>query len=348
MAREQHQRDQIDYILPIRSSTRADDELTTYLRQLSQLVHVIVVDGSAPQIFQTRTGRWNNLVTHVRPAAQLAFANGKVNGVLTGLRSVTAAKIIIADEDVRYDAAGLDQVAALLDTHELVIPQNYFSPVPWHAQWDSARSLLNRLTPGGDFPGTLAVKRTDALVERGYDGDVLFENLELIRTVKAGGGTAHVARGLYVRRLPPDVRHFLTQRVRQAYDSQAQPLRLLGELALVPGALACRRAPQLLVVAALISIAAAEVGRRRAGGRRVFPATSALYAPGWLVERAMCAWLALGVRVGFGGVRYRGARIRLAAHSVRHLRRATIGLQPYTAQPHPGHLVGAVAERLHR
>jgi hypothetical protein len=63
----------------------------------------------------------------------------------------------------------------------------------------------------------------------------------------------------------------------------------------------------------------AEAGRRRAGGRRVYPASAALWTPLWLAERAVCVWLALGRRVG-GGVPYAGQRLVTAAHRPADLR----------------------------
>ena len=95
--------------------------------------------------------------------------------------------MVIADDDVRYDEAALDAVRRLLDRAALVRPQNYFAPLPWHACLDTARTLINRVT-GGDWPGTFGVRR--AALERtgGYDGNVLFENLEMVRTIKAAGG----------------------------------------------------------------------------------------------------------------------------------------------------------------
>jgi len=38
-----------------------------------------------------------------------------------------------------------------------------------------------------DYPGTMAVRRTAFLRSGCYNGDVLFENLELMRTLRAGG-----------------------------------------------------------------------------------------------------------------------------------------------------------------
>jgi hypothetical protein len=344
-------RSRLDYILPIKSaSTRGDDALTAYLGQLRAVANVIVVDGSVEEVFAARAERWRGSVSHVRPHPEFRHLNGKVNGVRTGLRLGTAGKIIIADEDVRYDAAAVQRIDALLDTADLVIPQNYFQPMPWHAQWDTARSLLNRLTPSGDFPGTLALRRTDWLANAGYDGDVLFENLELIRTVRASGGTVRVAADLFVRRSPPDTAHFVGQRVRQAYDSQAQPVRLAAELAILPALAALARRPGTLAAAALACVALAEAGRRRASGRAVFPATATLYAPAWVLERGVCAWLALASRAR-GGVRYAGTRLRRAAHSELQIRRAVIAVHAgaeASGRVQPGDLVAAVAERLDR
>jgi hypothetical protein len=92
---------------------------------------------------------------------------------------------------------------------DLVRPQNYFAELPWHARWDTARSLLNRVFSGdlefpiGDFPGTLAVRRRALLATGGYDGDALFENLELMRTVRAAGGRVVTPLDLYVAPRPP-------------------------------------------------------------------------------------------------------------------------------------------------
>jgi len=49
------------------------------------------------------------------------------------------------------------------------------------------------------------------------------------------------------------------------------------------------------------AIAIAELGRRRARGTEVFPAAASAFAPLWLLERALCSWLALGSRVEVTG-----------------------------------------------
>lgn len=312
----------LSYVLPLRWTT--DDGLaglTGYLRRLTGLVEVIVVDGSPPEVFDRHATAWPGLVRHARPDPALRGGNGKVLGVLTGVRLARWEHVVVADDDVRYDEAGLRAVHRLLARVDLVRPQNYFDPLPWHAYWDTGRILLNRAF-GADYPGTLAVRRSTFLAMGGYDPDVLFENLELIRTVRAYGGTEAAPLGLYVRRLPPAAGHFRGQRVRQAYDDLAQPLRLAVFLAVLPavGVAVLARRPGPVLGALAATVALAETGRRRAGGTRFFPPATALAAPVWVLERAICSWLAVGQRLLRGGVRYAGVRLRHAAHSPRTLR----------------------------
>jgi len=125
---------------------------------------------------------------------------------------------------------------------------------------------------------------------------------------------------LYVRRLPPTARHFVRQRVRQAYDSFAQPGRMVLELALLPVFVLIGRRPAGLAGLVAGAIGLAELGRRRGGGRIVFEPASVWFTPAWLLERSVCSWLALGSRLLFGGVRYSGGRIGRAAHSTAELR----------------------------
>jgi hypothetical protein len=162
--------------------------------------------------------------------------------------------------------------------------------VPWHARLDTARSLLNRVS-GGDWPGTLGVRRSVLRMTDGYGGDVLFENLELVRTVAAAGGVEARPLHLYVRRRPPSTEHFWSLRVRQAYDEFAPLLRLAVWLAVLPAATAAivRSRWRALGATSVAVILAAEAGRRRAGGARVFPASASLAAPLWVAERGVCA-----------------------------------------------------------
>jgi len=248
-----------------------------------------VVDGSPPGIFADHAAAWGSVVRHVAPKPALATPMGKVGNVLSGIDLASHERVIIADDDVRYDRVSLSRLVAALDEVDVARPQNYFDPLPWHACWDTSRILLNRVT-GGDWPGTLAVRRSILRATGGYDGNAMFENLELVRTVLAAGGRD----GAY----------------------------LVIQLAFLPIAIALAATGHWLMLALIgaATIALAEVGRRRAGGTRAFPFGTSLFAPLWIAERAVCSWLAVSSRIIFGGVRYRGTVLNLAANPLSKLR----------------------------
>jgi hypothetical protein len=312
------------YVLPIRRDTiERDDDLTRYLAALAELLPVLVVDGSPPEVFAYHATALPPSISHVAlDDDRRDDANGKVAGVVTGLRRVRTEKAVIADDDVRWGLFELRRIAAALDDTDVVRPQNVFVPLTWHALLETGRTLVARAS-GGDWPGTLGLRMTTYAIAGGYDGGVLFENLELVRTIRAVGGRERVLADLFVARRPPTTRRYLSQRVRQAYDELGRPGRFAAELALAPALSYATlrwgvRAPAAL---ALATIAAAEIGRRHRGGRRVFPFAASLCAPGWVFERAFTAWCALGLRTLCGGVRYSRGRLRVAAHSERTLRR---------------------------
>ncbi|MFD7024427.1 glycosyltransferase [Promicromonospora sukumoe] len=320
------------YLLPIRRSVVDPaelDDLAGYVRRLARILPVVVVDASPPAVRACHVAAWGRSARTVVPPGHPAGVNGKVVGVHAGLDATDQPLVVVGDDDVRYDGASLRGVLAALGTADLVLPQNVFVPSPWHARWDSARSLVNRAF-GHDYGGTVAFRRS-ALPSGWYDPQVLFENLELERTVLARGGRVRVL-DVAVPRRPPTVRHFAGQRVRQAYDSLAQPGRLLVELALAPLLAACALAgtrsgrasrwPAWALLGTVLggAVALAEKGRRRGAGTDLFPRSAAVWAPLWVAERAVCVWGAVGWRL-VGGVPYAGARLRVAAHSAAELRR---------------------------
>jgi Glycosyltransferase like family 2 len=348
----------VSYVLPLRWDEPGPiGELSAYLGSIAGAVdEILVVDGSPGPVFAAHSAALRGVARHLAPHSDLRFQMGKVDGVLTGVRECCGELVVLADDDVRYDPATLRRAVALLAQADLVRPQNFFDELPWHARWDTARSLLNRVFTGdpafpvGDFPGTLAVRRRALLATGGYDGDALFENLELMRTVRAAGGMVTTALDLYVARRPPSAARFRSQRVRQAYDDFAIPARIGFFLALLPlAARTVRRGrARRLLAGWLASVLVAEVGRRRAGGAARFPASGSLLAPLWLAERSLCAWLALGARLR-GGVLYGGRRLSHSATSLRRLRRRHLGALPIADRAavgaEPDRLVSAVAER---
>lgn len=323
----------LEYVVPIRwdatTSAREAPALRRYLSWLCTLVDVTIVDGSDDAVFCRHDELWGRTVRHLRPTGPRG-PNGKVTGVVTGVTRSRHERVVVADDDVRYDADTLNTMFDCLGTADVVRPQCVFDDLRWHTRWDTGRILINRAW-GHDFPGTHGLRRSAFMAAGGYDDRALFENLEMTRTLEAAGGTIRDAPWLYVRRIAPSTRQFWAQRVRQAYDDFAQPTRLAAELALLPAlAIALGRRPGGLVLGAIASVALAERGRRKAGGDRVFERSAGLWAPLWVLERSICVWVAV-VERSTGGARYRGQRLRLAAHSPRHLRST-----PRPAMPRDG------------
>ena len=307
------------YVLPLKwAHDEGLDVLARYLAEVVAWLPVTVVDGSAEELFAAHRRAFPADVEHVRPGPWPG-ANGKVAGVVTGVLRAAEERIVVADDDVRHTRATLERIVGLLGEAEVVRPQNYYLQLPWQARWDTGRTLLNRAL-GGDWPGTLGVRRSVLLGAGGYDGDVLFENLELVRTVVAAGGAERVALDVLVGRVPPTARHFWGQRVRQAYDDFAQPGRLAAELFLAPVLVWAARRPGRLLAAGVAVCGLAEAGRRRGGGAAVYPASTVLWAPVWVLERSVCVWAAVALRAR-GGVSYAGSRLRTAGHSRAALRR---------------------------
>lgn len=314
----------VEVVIPVRWD-RGDDvahreqlrEMTAYLGRLSHWADVTVVDGSRPDRYAEHERAWSRLVRHC-PPAPLPGTNGKVVGAMTGVHLARHELLVLADDDVPYTADTLRRVLGRLDVADLVRPVNAFDQWPWHARWDAGRSLLNLALGGDDWPGTFGVRRSVLRATGGWDADVLFENLELVRTVQAAGGVVVDATDVVVARRPQDARHFWGQRVRQAYDDLAQPWRLVAALAVWPALLGSARRGGTKPLRLLLAVVVVAACGRRGPVAAAVPRDVPLWAPLWVLERGTCSWLALAQRAR-GGVRYSDGRLRTAAHS-----RATI------------------------
>jgi hypothetical protein len=218
---------------------------------------VVIIDGSPPDVFSVHAEAWRDFALHAPVDADLVAPNGKVAGVLTGLRHTRHEAVVIADDDVRYDEASLVAVVRALETAHVVRPQNYFDPLPWHAIWDTGRILLNR-SLDGDWPGTLAVRHSALRATGGYAGDVLFENLELVRTRgrrrrTPADRTRHSSCVACHRTAATSGHSALGRRTM----SSARPRRLAGQLAVLPAlalVLGARRISPILAAIALIVV----------------------------------------------------------------------------------------------
>ena len=297
------------YLLPIRRvefDLAEAEAFRAYFESLNGAgCELLVIDGSPDDAFAQHDRLWSGVCRHERVDRHYGYLNDKVNGVHTGVALASHERIILADDDVRYSAANVDETCELLDEFEVVRPQNYLSPLPWWARIESARMLINRATlRTADYPGTCAFRRATMLRVGHYDGDVLFDNEEIIRHFARSGASICYANNLFVQKRPPTFRKWREQRPRQAYEDF--PLRtktfiffLIPFMLLL--ALSIGRFLTAFVALVLISTGIALYGRARGNAAKFIPRSVPFFAPLWIIERSLSTYAALYWLVRRGG-----------------------------------------------
>ena len=300
------------YLLPIRRISTCREEignLFDYFRTLRDLgCELIVIDGSPPEIFEEHHRAWGAVCRHVRVDPKYSYLNGKVNGVHTGVDLARCEYIVLADDDIRYTAASIARTCDLLERHDMVRPQNYLSPLPWWGRMEAARMLINRgVLRTGDYPGTCAFRRSTCLRIGHYDGDVLFDNEEIVRHFVSNGADVCFALDLFVLKRPPLFRKWLEQRPRQAYEDFAMRAKTTFFISLLPATIAlaiifgARVALAFFTFVSACTVLLACRGLWRDEAYRVFPGYVVLYAPLWLLDRALSVYWSLYWRMAYGG-----------------------------------------------
>lgn len=300
------------YLLPIRR-VRADgveaEAFAEYFRGLGRAgCEVLVVDGSPPEVFEAHARAWAGACRHVGVDPKYKYLNGKVNGVHTGVDLARCERIVLADDDIRYTADDIARACALLERHEMIRPQNYLAPLPPWARTESARMLINRGTlRAGDYPGTCAFRRSTCLRVGHYDGDVLFDNEEIVRHFALSGADVLCATDFFILKRPPTFAKWMEQRPRQAYEDFVMWGKTALFASLIPAALLLGLlvgAGAALAFVGFVALAATLVALRgllRDHAYRFFPAQTALYAPLWVLERALSVYWAFYWRARYGG-----------------------------------------------
>ena len=299
------------YLLTIRR-VRFDEAEAGRFRDYFRLLagancEVLVVDGSPREVFDSHGEAWGGACVHAKVDPQYKYLNGKVNGIHTGVSLAAHERIVLADDDIRYRADDVRRMAGLLDSFEMVRPQNYLSPLPLWARTEAARMLINRgWIREGDYPGTLGVRRSSMQRLGHYDGDVLFDNEEIVRHFRSCGAAVAYARDFFILKRPPSFRKWIEQRPRQAYEDFVMRAKTAFFAALPPALallwLAVGWRPALAfgaaVAAGAMLVAARGLGD---GAARFFPPWLCLYAPLWVAERVVSTYWAFYWRVARGG-----------------------------------------------
>ena len=305
------------YLLPIRRAAFSEQksaDLREYLSILTETgCEVIVIDGSPPEIFAQHDHVWSNVCRHEPVDPRFRYLNDKVNGIHTGVALATRDKIILADDDIRYGKIDIEEMCRLLDQFEVVRPQNYLvgtprcyarrnSSLPAWAKVECARMLINRATlRDADYPGTCAFRRETFLRVGEYDGDVLFDNEELIRHFARRRARLCYANDLFIAKRPPSFRKWLEQRPRQAYEDFGLRFKTMFFATLLPLGITLALIDARWLLILLLSILLAVAGWLRGSARKYFPFTCCLFAPLWVAERTLSTYWAFYWWVTRGG-----------------------------------------------
>jgi len=300
------------FIVPIRRVKLNPLEVTQlgdYFKLLGLAgCEVLIVDGSPKPVFEAHQRSWQGFSRHVAPDPKYTYLNGKVNGVHTGVDLATCERIILADDDIRYSAADVKRMCGLLNAFEMVRPQNFIAPQPWWARLENARILINRgVLRAGDYPGTCGFRRSTMRRVGPYDGDVLFDNEEIVRHFALNGVDINYALDFFIPKLPPTFRKWLEQRPRQAYEDFVMLAKTAAFISVLPVILGLsflgdvRVAIGLVALLSLVSVVLCIRGILRNAAYQFFPGGTPLFAPLWIVERSLSVYWALYWWARYGG-----------------------------------------------
>jgi len=253
------------YLLPIRRTSFCAVEVEEFRDYFAGLqaagCEVIVVEGSAQQIFERHHDNWSNVCRHKAVDPRFRYLNDKVNGLHTGISLATSEKVILADDDIRYRPGDVEKI--------------------------------NRATLRiADYPGTCAFRRSTILNAGEYDGDVLLDNEEIIRHFARAGSRICYANNFFIHKRPSKFRKWLEQRPRQAYEDFELRFKTILFASVLPIALAVAIIDIRYMSIFLLSILLAAVGWARGNARKYFPFNICFFAPFWIFERAFSAYWA--------------------------------------------------------
>jgi hypothetical protein len=258
---------------------------------------VVVVDGSPKTAFgkNAQSLRW--VSRHVAARPRHRSFSGALDPIRAALDFAECDKVVVADPNVRYDVVVIDRICTLLDTHEVVEPQDYFDPLPWWSGIEAGRMLVHRgVDPLPDHGVTFGMRKWSVRGLRAIDA-AWSNGDDAVRRLASQGAEVFSAVDVFVRRLPPLLTEWLRNRPRQADDDFAMPLKTAFFFALLPAA-------ALLAVLGGVRLAGGYAGavvcasmvlaiRGRVGAATFFPLRACLAAPLWVLERSVSVYWAL-------------------------------------------------------
>src|SRR5437763_7449417 len=166
--------------------------------------------------------------------------------------------------------------------------------LPWWARMEAARMLINRATlHNADYPGTCAFRKSTISRAGEYDGDVLFDNEEIIRHFARQGARICYANDFFIQKRPPQLRKWLEQRPRQAYEDFGLRFKTILFASFLPLAIAVAFSAGTKWLSIFgLSIFVAMTGWLRGNARGYFPFNNCFFAPLWIAERTFSTYWA--------------------------------------------------------
>jgi hypothetical protein len=140
-----------------------------------------------------------------------------------------------------------------------------------------------------------------------YDGDVLFDNEEIVRHFALCGVNINYALDFFIHKRPPTFTKWLEQRPRQAYEDFVMRAKTAGFISVLPIALSLfllvstRMTILFLAAISMLAMGLSLRGLWRDAAYRFFPIRTILYAPLWMFERSMSVYCALYWRLRYSG-----------------------------------------------
>jgi hypothetical protein len=289
------------YLVVIERDRQPADDLRALASYLSTIslanCEVIVVDGSPSATFESNRAVLRWVARHVAARPRHRNFNGGIDSVRAAVDVSSCDKIIVADENVRYDAAAIERVCDLLDQHEVIEPQDYFEPLPWWSGIEAGRMLVHRgVEPLPDHGATFGIRKSSVRGLRGVD--IAWSNGEdAVRRLASQGAEVFSACDVFVRRLPPPLDQWLRDRPRQADDDFGMPVKTAFFFALLPVAIVLATLGGIRVAggyAGAIALGSVVLALRgRGGATTFFPLRACLCAPLWVFERSVSVYWAL-------------------------------------------------------
>lgn len=271
-------------------------ELGNYLSTLGTAgCDVVVLDPSPRMVFEEngRILRW--VARHVPVRPEHCTSAGTLDRLRAAAAVAATEKVIVASEDVRYTPAAIGQLCDLLESHEVVEPQDYLEPLPWWGSIEAGRILVHRgIEPQPDHGATFGFRRAAVRALRALN---IIDDLDPVRRLSAAGAETFPASDVFVRRQPGALDDWLEERPRIAGNDFAQPFKSAFFFSLVPFLLllaffgGVRLASVYAAIIAFCSIGLALRGR--SGASSVFPLRACLFAPVWVLERSVSVYWAL-------------------------------------------------------